>query len=328
MMGEPWAEWERPLISWAYEAARSEALETSPVAGDVRRAYAICEGIIRRYSRSFALASALLPAEKRRAVRALYAFCRVTDDLVDAPRTDPAVALARWRALALSPQPPTDEPVLVAWADAQRRYRIPRGYVEQFLDGVAQDLDPRPYETFAELAAYCYGVASTVGLMSMAIVGYTDPLAIPYAVRLGVALQLTNILRDVGEDWRAGRLYLPREELRAFGISEAQIAEGRVDARWRAFMHFQITRARRLYAVALPGLPWLSLEGRVAIRAAAELYQGILRIIERNGYDVFTRRAALGPVARLWIALRAWWAERRPDAQGTPSASPPAMDAS
>ncbi|WP_448591960.1 phytoene/squalene synthase family protein [Thermoflexus hugenholtzii] len=328
MREETWAEWERPLVGWAYEAARSEALESSPRVGDVGRAYAVCEGIIRRYSRSFALASSLLPAEKRRAVRALYAFCRVTDDLVDAPRTDPAVALARWRALALSPQPPADEPVLVAWADARRRYRIPRGYVEQFLDGVARDLDLRPYETFAELAAYCYGVASTVGLMSMFIIGYTDRSALLYAVRLGVALQLTNILRDVGEDWRAGRLYLPREELRAFGISEEQIAEGRVDARWRAFMRFQITRARRLYAAALPGLRWLSPEGRVAIRAAAELYQGILGAIERNGYDVFTRRAALGPVARLWIALRAWWAERRPGAQGAPSASPPAMDAS
>jgi len=315
-------------MSWAYEAARSEALETAPVAGDVSRAYAVCEGIIRRYSRSFALASSLLPAEKRRAVRALYAFCRVTDDLVDRPQAEPRSALARWRALALSPQPPTDEPVLVAWADARRRYRIPRGYVEQFLDGVARDLDPRPYETFAELAAYCYGVASTVGLMSMTIIGYTNLVAVPYAVRLGVALQLTNILRDVGEDWRAGRLYLPREELRAFGISEAQIAEGRVDARWRAFMHFQIARARHLYAAALPGLRWLSLEGRVAIRAAAELYQGILRIIERNGYDVFTRRAALSPMARLWIALRVWWTEQGGSPQGAPSAPSSAMDSS
>ncbi|MBO9361190.1 MAG: phytoene/squalene synthase family protein [Thermoflexus sp.] len=328
MRGESWAEWEHRLVTWAYQAVSSEALEAAPMAADVDWAYAVCEGIIQRYSRSFALASSLLTPEKRRAVRALYAFCRVTDDLVDAPRAEPRAALAQWRVLALSPQPPADEPVLVAWADARRRYRIPRGYVEQFLDGVARDLDPRPYETFAELAAYCYGVASTVGLMSLAIIGYTDSSAIPYAVRLGVALQLTNILRDVGEDWRAGRLYLPREELRAFGISEAQIAEGRVDSRWRAFMHFQIMRARRLYAAALPGLRWLFPQGRVAIRAAAELYQGILGAIERNGYDVFTRRAALSPMARLWIALRAWWAERRAGDQGTPSASPPAMDAS
>lgn len=304
-------EWERTLVVWAQAAARSELPEAPSVRGDFERAYAICEAVIRRHSRSFALASALLPPAKRRAVRALYAFCRVTDDLVDRPEGDPREALSRWRALVLSPHPPEGEPLLLAWADTRWRYRIPQGYVEQFLEGIARDLDPRPYETFADLAAYCYGVAATVGLMSMHIIGYAGPPAIPYAVRLGVALQLTNILRDVGEDWRAGRLYLPREELRAFGISEAQVARGEVDERWRAFMRFQINRAHRLYEAAIPGLRWLSPDGRVAIRAAAELYRGILRAIERNGYDVFRRRAALGPVARLAIALRALWAERR-----------------
>jgi phytoene synthase len=200
--------------------------------------------------------------------------------------------------------------VALAWADARARYGIPVGYAEQLIDGVARDLTFKRYRTFDELAAYSYGVASTVGLMAMHIIGYGGEQALPYAVKLGVALQVTNILRDVAEDYRAGRVYLPAEELEHFDLTDADLQRGRVDQRWRAFMRFQIERNRRLYAEALPGIAALQSEGRFAIAAAAELYRAILTDIEANDYDVFSRRAHIstkGKVARL---PKIWWRSR------------------
>ena len=164
--------------------------------------------------------------------------------------------------------------------------------------------------TFDELAAYSYGVASTVGLMSMHIIGYSSPEAIRYAIKLGVALQMTNILRDVGEDWRRGRVYLPAEDLNHFGLSTDDIAAGRVTSNWRRFMRYQIERNRQLYAEALPGIALLAEDGRFAIRAAADLYRAILYAVETNDYDVFSKRAhisALGKVLRLpsvWLQAK------------------------
>ncbi|MFN3929795.1 MAG: phytoene/squalene synthase family protein [Thermoflexus sp.] len=304
--------WEHPLVDMAWKAM-SQPLRSTDLnlpRAQIEASYQVCEAVIRRHSQSFYWASALLPLPKRRAVRALYAFCRVTDDLVDQPGDDPEADLARWRRVSLSPNPPASEPVAVAWADTRIRYRIPILYAEQMMEAIAWDLHRRRYETFEELACYCYGVASTVGLMSMHIIGFSDPEAIPYAVRLGVALQLTNIMRDIGEDWRMGRLYLPMEELRAFGISEDQIAAGRVDARWRSFMRFQIQRARGLYAAAWPGLRYLPPDGRRAIAVAALLYQGILDAIEAQGYDVFTQRARVSRVERIRRTLQALWGLR------------------
>lgn len=304
--------WEYRLVKKAWGALGQPVESAGPglPPPQIEAAYRACEDLIRRHSQSFHWASALLPRPKRRAVRALYAFCRVTDDLADQPGDDPETDLARWRRIALSPNPPADEPVAVAWADTRIRYRIPPLYAEQLIDAIAQDLRRRRYETFEELADYCYGVASTVGLMSMHITGFSGPEAVPYAVRLGVALQLTNILRDVGEDWRMGRLYLPLEELQAFGISVDQIAAGRVDDRWRSFMRFQIERARGLYAAAWPGLRYLSPDGRRAIAAAALLYQGILDAIEAQGYDVFGRRARISWAGRIRRMLQALWRSR------------------
>ena len=161
------------------------------------------------------------------------------------------------------------------------------------------------------MAAYSYGVASTVGLMSMHIIGYSDSDAVLYAIKLGVALQLTNILRDVSEDWRRGRLYLPLEELAAHGLSEADVEAGQVDDRWRAFMRFQIARNRDLYAEALPGIAFLNREGRLAVAAAAELYRAILNDIEAHDYDVFSRRAYVNAWNKLRRAPGIWWRSRR-----------------
>jgi 15-cis-phytoene synthase len=301
--------WEPPLLSRALEAWQSIS-STAPQSLSDRvlldRAYAHCGHITARHSRSFYRASSFLPPEKRRAVRALYAFCRITDDIVDCPDCDPRRALRDWCDVAFAAEPPQTNLVAVAWADARQRYHIPTRLAEQLIDGVARDLTQTRYATFAALTEYAYGVASTVGLMSMRIIGYRSAAAIPYAIKLGVALQLTNILRDVGEDWRAGRLYLPADELVAFGLSEADVARGQVDDRWRAFMRFQIERNRGLYAEAWPGIALLNEDGCFAIAAAGDLYRRILDDIEAHDYDVFTRRAYVSAPRKLLGLFNLW----------------------
>ncbi|NDJ54028.1 MAG: squalene/phytoene synthase family protein [Chloroflexi bacterium] len=303
--------WEAPLIS----LASADNLNTSDVRpiediSLVNRAYRYCDEVTAHHSRSFHLSSGLLAGEKRRAARALYAFCRTCDDIVDRPSGDTSSQLRDWQKWSLAAEPPTHDLTLVAWADARARFNIPRLYAEQLIDGVSQDLVKKRYETFDELADYAYKVASTVGLMSMHIIGYAGKEAIPYAIKLGVALQLTNILRDVGEDWRNGRIYLPQDELADFGLSEADIAAGRVTDTWRSFMQFQIDRNRRLYTEAWPGIKLLNKDGQFAIAAAAEVYRAILTDIEDNDYDVFSRRAYVstwGKISRLLLMrLRGW----------------------
>jgi phytoene synthase len=303
--------WEQPLLMLAREAVQSMTAHAGVALPCDRslleRAYAQCEAITAHHSRSFFLASKFLSTDKRRAMRALYAFCRVTDDIVDCDGCDAENELARWRHQSLAPNPPLANQVAVAWADARTRYRIPVRYAEQLIDGVARDLKQPRYQTFDDLAAYAYGVASTVGLMSMHVIGFSGPEAIRYAIKLGVALQLTNILRDVAEDWRAGRVYLPADELAAFDLSEADIAAGRVENRWRGFMHFQIERNRRLYAEAWPGIALLNRDGRFAVAAAAGLYRAILDDIEAHDYDTFTRRAHVSGPRKLSLLPNIWW---------------------
>jgi len=297
--------WEARLLDLARQAeGQGDWLEA--YTGDrasLERSYRLCAQLTREHSRTFSLAAALLPAQERRAIHALYAFCRLTDDSVDRAPSGDGARLAAWAEEALSSAPGAHTPELLAWQDTVARYHIPRRYAEQLVAAVAQDLVVRRYESFAQLAEYCYGVASTVGLMAMTIVGYSSARATEPAIKLGVALQLTNILRDVGEDWRAGRLYLPLAELALFGVTEADIergvAGGPITPQWRACMRFQIARARRLYAEGLPGVRWLRQEARFAVRAAGELYQAILAEIERNDYDVFTRRAHVSSLGKL-----------------------------
>jgi len=296
--------WEASLLNKALGAL--QPLEI-PLDQTLAAAYAECEQITRVHSRTFYTATALMPREKRRAIRALYAFCRRSDDLVDRSQ-NPHAEMSRWLERLKDTRQIAQDPVLLAWDDTRRRYRIPELYVEHLLEGIAQDVTVSRYQTFDELAHYCYGVASTVGLMSMHIIGYSSLEAVGYAIKLGVALQLTNILRDVGEDWLRGRLYLPLEELEEFGLDEADVAAGRLDDRWRAFMRFQVARTRRLYREALPGIGFLHRDGRFAVAAAAELYRAILDDIEAHDYDVFRRRAH---VRDKWRRLPGiWWRAR------------------
>jgi phytoene synthase len=307
-------DWEKPLLALAHEAAWADRPEQRVVRYEqklLEQAYAHTGAMTARHSRSFFLASQLLPAPKRRAARALYAFCRTTDDLVDNPGSNAGEELCEWWNRSLSTAPATRNPVAVAWADTRHRYQIPLKYAEQLIEGVALDLNTSRYGTFEELSNYCYGVASTVGLMSMHIIGYTTDEAIRYAVKLGVALQLTNILRDVAEDWARGRLYLPQDELDSFGVTEADIAAGRLSDNWRALMKFQIERARRLYREAWPGIALLAPEGRLAIAAAADFYRAILADIEAHDYDVFSRRAHLTGWGKLRRLPSLWWQIRQ-----------------
>jgi len=298
--------WEYRLIALAQEAAISPNLAVPllhPEDAGLAAAYHTCAAVTREHSRTFFLASALLPQAKRRAMRALYAFCRTCDNLIDEPRVQEKAVenLLEWRNQVLCPAS-TADPIATAYADASARYRIPWLYAEQLIGGVRQDAGQVRYATFDELAGYCYAVASTVGLMAMHIIGFQDARALAYAIKLDVALQLTNILRDVGEDWRIGRVYLPQDELAGFGLSEEDFAAGRVNDAWRDLMRFQIARARQLYDDALPGIALLARDGRFAVTAAAQLYRGILLDIETHDYDVFHRRAyisGLGKISRL-----------------------------
>ncbi|MBZ0295242.1 MAG: phytoene/squalene synthase family protein [Anaerolineae bacterium] len=306
--------WENGLLASAHEALEShiplELIQAND--RDLLAAYAYCDVVTRYHSRTFYIASGLLPRAKRQAARALYAFCRVTDNLVDDNPDDSSasIALEHWRQMIDAPRPATNNPVALAWADARARYGIPRGYADQLIDGVAQDLTKKRYESFDELAEYAYGVASTVGLMAMYIIGFEGAEALPYAVKLGVALQMTNILRDIEEDWDNGRLYLPADELALFGLGEADIANKVVDERWRAFMNFQIERTRRLYDESWPGIQMLNADGRFAIAAAADLYRAILTDIEKHDGNVFHRRARISTTGKLVRLPRIWWRSR------------------
>lgn len=306
--------WEYRLLNWAEEALNSGAPGHIHADHDLLdAAYHHCEDITRQHSRTFYMASSLLPAPKRRAARALYAFCRITDDIVDEyPDQDQAcVRLEEWRQRVTLPHPPASDPVALAWADASARFSIPRGYAEQLINGVARDLHQNRYETFSDLAEYSYGVASTVGLMAMHIIGFSGEDALPYAVRLGVALQVTNILRDVAEDWQSARLYLPQDELEAFGLNEDIFNSGVVTPQWRNFMRYQIDRNRRLYAESRDGIAMLDRDGRLAITAASDLYAAILDDIEAHDYDVFCRRAHINTLGKLSRLPGIWRRSRR-----------------
>ncbi len=306
------ANWEDQLLSLAFQANLASpnwSMRVEENQGRLRQAYQLAAEITAQHSKSFYFASAFLPSGKRSAVRALYAFCRTVDDIVDIEDHDqnPCESLQWWRHVVQNPPAELKDLVALAWIDTLSQYAIPRHYALQLIDGVERDTQQHRYQTFDQLATYCYSVASTVGLMSMHIIGYHSQEAIPYAIKLGVALQLTNILRDIGEDYRKGRIYLPLEELEAFGLDESDIFAGQVTKRWRQFMRFQILRTRQLYTEAWPGIRLLNPDGRLAIGVALDVYRAILDKIEANDYDVFHRRAHLSTREKMKRLPRTYW---------------------
>ncbi len=277
-----------------------------------------CESVTRAHARTFALASAFLPHEKRRDAFAIYAFCREADDIVDgAPGRDRADVdgdLAAYRAqLRRALAGRAEGPVFRELARVVARRGVPAAVLEELLDGVAADLEERRYATWSDLAVYCEGVAASVGAMCTHVFGVDgdDALrdrAITYGRTLGVAMQLTNILRDVGEDAARGRCYLPDDDLAAFGLDRERVLRDpslKDDPRWAQLMRHEIARARALYRAARPGIALLASDAQRCARACADGYSAILGAIEGNRYDSLTRRARVGHLAKAGILLHA-----------------------
>lgn len=285
--------------------------------GDIEQAYRYCRQTTRAHAKSFYFCAHFLPREKRRAIYAVYALCRHVDDAVDAAgirgEQDAQATVERWRTeLAdLYNEGRASSPVLVAWRDMLKRFRIKQELPLELMRGVLMDTQIKRYESWDDLRVYCYRVASVVGLMSSEIFGYEEPSTLHYAEQLGLAMQLTNILRDVGEDARMGRIYLPQDELRRFGYTEEDLLRGKLTGPFFALMNFEIARARALYRDAEQGIPLLDRSARFTVLLAARLYARILDEIERNGYDVYTRRAHLTFAAKVRAAPSIWREARR-----------------
>ena len=253
--------------------------------------WAACEAVVREYGRTFFFASRFLPSDRRRATYAAYAFCRIADDIVDrAPATGLAAAARALDAWEAELDAPT-HPVAVAFAAARARYGVPAAPARDLLEGVRMDLAPRRYATWEELRVYCYRVAGTVGLIAAPILGCDDDAALASAVDLGVAMQLTNILRDVAEDAAMGRLYLPLDDLATYGCDPEAILGGRASGNLPGLVAFEIARARALYDSGRAGVPALCPAGQWTALASAHLYGKILHRIEEQGHDVFAGRA-------------------------------------
>ncbi len=280
----------------------------------VEDAYEVCRRVTAKYSKTFYTGTMLMAPAKRRAIWAIYVWCRRTDELVDGPQAQftSEKTLDRWESQLESifaGCPVDDEDV--ALVDTLEQFPLDIQPFRDMIAGQRMDLHRNRYDTFEDLELYCYRVAGTVGLMSTTVMGVDTQLqTAPWsqqqqldpthqAIALGIANQLTNILRDVGEDARRGRIYLPLADLAAFDYTEADLMAGVVDDRWRAIMAFQIERARRFYAEAESGIGLLSEDARWPVWSALALYRQILDVIEANGYDVFTRRAYVPSLRKL-----------------------------
>jgi phytoene synthase len=288
------------------------ALENRAAAPDaartLRRSRAYCERLARRHAANFYHGFRLLPEDQRQAMCALYSFLRVADDLADGPgdAEDKRVRLADWRGQLDDALAGRDgHPLHPALRDALTRFAVPRAYLDAALDGVGMDLEVTRYETFTDLYAYCYRVASAVGLACIHIWGFDGDEARVYAEAAGVAFQLTNILRDLGEDAARGRVYLPREDLERFGCDEASLGRGVCDERFRALMRFQAARAYSYYEAGLPLAARLRPPGRAVFLVMLHTYRGLLDAIVRRGYDVFRGRVRLSAWRKLWLTARA-----------------------
>jgi phytoene synthase len=285
-----------------------------PTESQLHMAYSVCRGITRAQAKNFYYGFLVLPKRKRQALSAVYAFMRRCDDIAD----DPALAardrkqkLDAWIDAfhAAEAGHPTDDPVLLAVVDAQRRFGIPVGLLDQLAFGTAMDVEeenqnnqnkdqnyprhPIQYRNFQELERYCYNVASVVGLVCIHIFGYKDAAAEPLAERLGLAFQLTNIIRDVKEDAVLGRVYLPQDDLAQFGIPAAELATMTDPTRLRTLLEFEAQRAFENYHAGDELLFLISEDSQPALWVLINIYRSLLQKIVRLNYDVFTRKVSL-----------------------------------
>ncbi|MCX7886904.1 MAG: presqualene diphosphate synthase HpnD [Verrucomicrobiae bacterium] len=270
--------------------------------------YRFCCRMARKAGTNFYVAFLTLPRAKREAVCVIYAFMRRTDDIAD-DAAGPEVAqrqLGAWRmAVAGALQGETvDEPILPALAEVVRRYGIERRYLFELLDGAEMDQHKTRFSSFDELYRYCYRVAGCVGLVVLPIFGYTDPTAPVLAEACGIAFQLTNILRDVKEDAVRGRIYLPAEDMRRFGVEETDIMQGRYTPEFVALMQFEAARARSYYAKAKPLLGMISADSRPALAVMMGVDERLHDKMEARGFRVFDGRTRLSVAEKFWIVLR------------------------
>jgi phytoene synthase len=278
-------------------------------APDLAAAYDHCARVTRRSGSSFAAAFWMLSPPRRRALHAVYAFCRLADDVADDPavRGDRALLLARWRdELEAAYRGKATHPVGVALGDAVARFQLPEAVFLDLLRGVEWDLSGREVETFEDLARYCYCVASTVGLLVVRVLGAREPGTLDYAEKLGVAVQLTNVLRDVGEDAAAGRVYLPREDLERMRVRPESLAEGKLTEEIRLLLAMTAERARIYYEKAAQALPRAERRRLRAAEAMGRIYRELLEELQARGFPCLERSLRLSKPRRLAIAAGAF----------------------
>ncbi len=272
--------------------------------------YELCRLVQKAHSRTYYFSTQFFPPPVRPGVHALYAFMRYADEIVDNPGVtsleEQLEGLKNFEreTLAAVAGEPVANPVLRAYADTVRTSGIEPSHITAFMESMKMDTRVFRYETFRDLEVYTYGSAAVVGLMMCRVLGVADRSADPHAESLGVAMQLSNFLRDVAEDWRRGRVYLPLEDLKRFGYGEEDLAAGIVDERFVALMRFEIERARKLYAYADEGIPYIPRGRRWPVVVARELYAGILGRIEARDYDVYAGRAETSRPRKLLVAAR------------------------
>ncbi len=266
-------------------------------------AYSYCRKISRHHAKTFYLASMFLPKKQQKPIFAIYALLRTVDDVVDMAEVkfnnglitsdEITKMLESWksRLKACYAGNVDNDPIMMAWQDTLKSYSIPIELPLDLMDGVAMDIEFKPFETFEELYVYCYKVAAVVGLMTSEIFGYSDKQALEHAIELGIAMQLTNILRDIGEDVDRGRIYLPLEDLRRFNYSREEFMQKRINNNFINLMKFQIERARGYYSSSEKGIPMLEKQARFAVCISSVNYGNILSAIEKNNYDAFSKRA-------------------------------------
>jgi len=271
----------------------------------LRASYELCRRLNSQHGKTYYLATLLLPPAKRPYVHALYGLARYADEFVDSLADPRPEALQPWgeRLLADLHRGASDDPVGRAAVDTLQRWDIPVTHVEAFLASMAMDLTVTSYETYEDLRGYMYGSAVVIGLQMVPILEPLTPLAYDRARALGEAFQLTNFIRDVAEDLRRGRIYLPLDDLERFGVSRADLALGYPSAAIRELVRFEVERCRAIYAYAAPGVAMLHPTSRDCIRTALILYGGILDEVEKAGYDVLTTRVSVPLPRRLGVAV-------------------------
>ena len=272
--------------------------------------YRHCQQIARRTGKNFYYSFLMMPRAKRQAMCAIYAFMRRSDDIADST-ANPAVAsegLRQWRATvdAALRGETSSEPTLPALVDTVKRYGIEPRYFHELLDGTEMDQRVTRYESFEDVYRYCYHVASVVGLIVLPVFGYQDQAALVPAEACGIAFQLTNILRDVKEDAGLGRIYLPREDLKRFGVEVADIMGSRTTPQFIELMKFEAARAREYYAKAVPLLDMIEPDSRGTLAVMIGIYGGILDKIEKQNYAVFDGKIRLSTAEKLWIVAKNW----------------------